>query len=212
MGHAWTSGLLSFFVGLVSIVNPLGVVPVFLSLTDEHPETARRAVARTTAGAVAVVLVVSVWAGDVVLRFFGIGVPAFRTGGGLLILVMALSMLHARRSQVKQSPAEAQEASARDDVAVVPLAIPLLAGPGAISLVVARASAAQGLVPRLGYSAAILLVAGLVWGALRLAVPLGRRLGVTGLNVATRIMGLLLAAIGVQMITAGLVELLPGLG
>ncbi len=211
MEHTWLSAALAFFVGLVAITNPLGAVPVFLSLTEGFPAAERRAVVRRTSLAVSAVLVVSLWAGDLVLRFFGIGLPAFRTGGGLLILIMALSMLHARRSQVKQSPAEQEEANDRDDVAVVPLAIPLLAGPGAMSLAVDQA-ATHGSVPmRLAFSVAALVLGGLVWAALRMAEPLGRRLGVTGLNVATRIMGLLLAAIGVQMLTTGLVELLPGL-
>ncbi len=211
MEHAWPSVVLGFFAGLVAITNPLGVVPVFLSLTEGVTERERRAIIRRTTLAVSSVLIVSLWAGDLVLRFFGVGIPAFRTGGGLLILVMALSMLHARRSQVKQSPAEREEASARDDVSVVPLAIPLLAGPGAISLVVDQAAAHGAVLTRLAFTGVVLVLGVLVWGVLRVAEPVGRRLGVTGLNVATRIMGLLLAAIGVQMITAGLVELLPGL-
>ena len=198
-------------VGILAIVNPVGAIPIFLSLCGDRSADECRQVARLTALSVAAVLVVSVWLGDAVLRAFGITIGAFLTGGGLLILLMAVSMMHAKRSHAKQSPEEADEASDKDDIAVVPLAIPLMAGPGAISLAIVDSHQAAHWGDRLVLSAGIAGVALLVWICLRLASPIGDRLGVTGLNIATRIMGLLLAAIGVQMITSGLLKLLPGL-
>jgi len=199
------------FVGLLAIVNPMGAIPIFLSLCGDRSEAECRAVARVTAVSVGLVLLVSLWMGELVLHFFGITIAAFLTGGGMLIVMMAMSMLHARQSHTKQSPEEAKEASDREDIAVVPLAIPLLAGPGAISLVIADAHQATHWEERLILSLAVLLLAFIIWFSLRLAAPIGQRLGVTGLNVATRIMGLLLAAIGVQMFASGLSRLLPGL-
>ncbi|HFD81250.1 MAG TPA: NAAT family transporter [Gammaproteobacteria bacterium] len=199
-------------IGVLAIVNPLGAVPIFLSLCEDRSEAQCRQVAATAALAVAIILVLSTWAGDAILAFFGIGVPAFRAGGGLLILLMAINMLHARRGHTRQSPEEADEASGKENIAVVPLAIPLMAGPGAISLVIVDAHQSSGWIDRLILSAGIILVALTVWIALRMATPIGEKLGITGLNIATRVMGLLLAAIGMQMLTAGLVELLPGLG
>ena len=203
--------LVKSMVGLLAIVNPLGAIPIFLSLCGERSPAECQRIARVTAFSVAAILIIASWTGDVVLGFFGIGIPAFRTGGGLLILLMAISMLLAHPSHSRQSPEEADEAGDRDDIAVVPLAIPLLAGPGAISLVIVDAHQAGAWSDRLALSVGILGVALTVLLALRLATPIGEKLSVTGLNIATRLMGLLLAAIAIQMIASGLVELLPGL-
>lgn len=199
------------FIGLLSIVNPLGAIPVFLSLCGDRTPRECGEVARTAALSVGLILIVSLWMGDLVLSFFGITIAAFLTGGGILIVMMAMSMLHARQSHAKQSPEEAEEANDKEDIAVVPLALPLLAGPGAISLMIASAHQAAHWEERLILSLTVIGLALLVWVSLRLASPIGERLGVTGMNVATRIMGLLLAAIGVQMFTSGLAKLLPGL-
>ena len=195
-------------IGVLAIVNPLGVIPIFLSLSGDRTLTECRKIASKSAIAVAVILIVAVWGGDVLLGFFGIGIPAFRVGGGLLILLMAISMLHARQSHTRQTPDEADEADAKEDIAVVPLAIPMMAGPGAICLVIGDAT--HG-VNRLMLSVGILVIAFVVWITMRLAAPIGEKLGMTGLNIATRIMGLLLAAIGIQMMALGLIKLFPGL-
>lgn len=196
-------------VGILAIVNPIGAIPVFLSLSGGRPSVEIRSIARVTGISVALVLLISAWFGEPLLSFFGIGIPSFRTGGGLLILLMAIAMMHAKQSRVKRSPEEEDADSDKENVAVVPLAIPLLSGPGAISLVIVEGQRAANLVDRLMISLCIIAVAMIVWMTLRLAEPIGERLGVTGLNVATRIMGLLLAAIGVQMIAEGLKQLFP---
>ncbi len=198
-------------IGVLAIVNPLGAIPIFLSLCGDRPPAQRQQIARTSALAVAIILIIAIWAGDGVLKFFGIGIPAFRAGGGLLILLMAISMMHAKRSHAKQTPTEADEADTKDNVAVVPLAIPLMAGPGAISLVIIDAHQLVDWSGRLILSGGVIGVALIVWVALRLAAPIGQRMGTTGLNIATRVMGLLLAAIGFQMLTSGIAKLLPGL-
>lgn len=198
-------------IGVLAIVNPLGAVPVFLSLCGDRSPAECRQVARTSALSVALILVGASWAGEAVLGFFGIQIPGFQTAGGLLILLMAINMLHAKRSHARQSPEEADEAGDRESIAVVPLAIPLMAGPGAISLVIIDAHQAGAWGDRLILSGGILFVAGVVWLCLRLATPIGEKLGVTGLNIATRVMGMLLAAVGIQMLAAGLLKLLPGL-
>ena len=198
-------------VGILVIVNPMGAIPIFLSLCEGRPLPQCRQIAKTSSIAVAVILLVAAWGGELILDLFGIGIPAFRTGGGLLILLMAIAMLHARQSQARQTPAEQQEATLRENIAIVPLAIPLMAGPGAISLVIVDAHQLSDWIGRSVLSGGILLVAGLVWICLRLAAPIGKQLGITGLNLSTRIMGLLLTAIGIQMIANGLTQLLPGL-
>ncbi len=198
-------------IAILAIVNPLGAIPVFLSLCGDRSPQEARSIARITAMSVGLVLLISTWIGKPLLAFFGIGIPAFRTGGGLLILLMAISMMHAKQSRVKRSPEEEDADSDKEEVAVVPLAIPLLAGPGAISLVVVGGQQAATLTDHVLISLCIVAVAAIVWLTLLLAEPIGKRLGITGLNIATRIMGLLLSAIGIQMIAEGLQQLFPGL-
>ncbi len=195
------------FIGVLAIVNPLGAVPVFLALTAGRAHREKTATARVAAFTVFLVLLVSIWIGDEILRVFGISVAAFRVGGGLLILLMAIAMLHARQSHAAHTADEAEEASTQESVAVVPLGIPLMAGPGAISLVIVMAHQIQNWLDRLWLSLCVAGVGGLVWLALHMAEPIGNALGVTGLNIMIRIMGLLLAAIGAQILFEGGVAL-----
>lgn len=198
-------------VGVFAILNPLGAIPLFLSLTADKSVQEMRRIAAKTAAAVATILVLAVWLGEHLLQFFGIGVPAFRTAGGLLVLLIAIAMFHAKSTPARHTREEDVEAEAKEDIAVVPLAIPLLAGPGAISLVIVDAQKAAGTAGELMLSLGIIGVSLLVWGILRLAEPIGMRLGTAGLNIATRVMGLILAAMAIQFMAAGLVTLLPGL-
>ena len=202
---------LKSLIGVLAIVNPLGAIPVFISLSADRSQKETKQIAKHSAIAVAVILILSIWMGDKILSFFGISISSFQAGGGLLIVLMAINMLHAKQSNSKQTSSEANEATEKENIAVVPLAIPLMAGPGAISLVIIDAHLATHWIDRLFYSANVLIVALVVWLVLRLATPIGTKLGTTGLNIATRVMGLLLAAIGFQMLTTGLIKLLPGL-
>ncbi|MHB1586835.1 MAG: MarC family protein [Acidiferrobacteraceae bacterium] len=207
---AWTD-YLKGLVGVFAILNPLGAIPLFLSLTADKSAQEMHRIAAKTATAVAVILILSVWVGERLLDFFGIGVPAFRIAGGLLVLLIAIAMFHAKTSPARHTHEEDAEAESKEDIAVVPLAIPLLAGPGAISLVIVNAHQASGLIGKFFFSVGIVIVAGIVWSVLWLAEPIGRRLGTAGLNIATRVMGLILAAMAIQFMAAGLLVLLPGL-
>lgn len=200
-----------YLIGIFAILNPLGAIPIYLSLmADRRPDEMHR-IALKAAVAVAVILTLSVWAGDALLSFFGIGIPAFRIAGGLLVLIIAIAMFGARTSPAQHTDAEQAEAEAKNDIAVVPLAIPLLAGPGAISLTIVDAHQVASLADKLVFSLGIVWVAGIVWVVLRLAEPIGTRLGTGGLNIATRVMGLILAAMAVQFMADGMLELFPGL-
>ncbi|HWP65755.1 MAG TPA: MarC family protein [Candidatus Limnocylindria bacterium] len=199
---------LKLFLGLVSIVNPIGAVPVFLGLTRERPPVERRAIALHTGIAVVVILVVALLGGERVLQFFGIGLPSFRCAGGILLLLMALSMLRAEPTGIRLTAAEEVEVSPREPVAVVPLAMPLLAGPGAVSTVVVYAHDNRGW-DQVGYMGAVIVGVALVtYAVLRFAPFFERLLGQTGMNVVTRVMGLMLAAIAVELMAAGAAELL----
>lgn len=195
--------------GLLAILNPLGAIPVFISLTMGWDAATRMRTARIAAVATGLVLSTAALAGDRILAFFGISIAAFRVGGGILVLLMAIHMMQAKRSGARQTPEETEAAAEKDSVAVVPLAIPLLAGPGAISTVILNAHQTQGFLGFVMLGGIIWLMAGAVYLALTAAVPVARRLGVLGINITTRILGLLLAAIAVEFIADGLKELFP---
>ncbi|HEY4698664.1 MAG TPA: MarC family protein [Gallionella sp.] len=200
-----------YLIGIFAILNPLGTIPIYLSLmADRSPDEMHRT-ALKAAVAVAVILTLAVWVGDALLSFFGIGIPAFRIAGGLLVLIIAIAMFGAKTSPARHTDAEQAEAEAKNDIAVVPLAIPLLAGPGAISLTIVDAHQVASLADKFVFSMGIVWVAGIVWVVLRLAEPIGARLGTGGLNIATRVMGLILAAMAVQFMADGMLELFPGL-
>lgn len=202
---------ITYLVGIFAILNPLGTIPIYLSLmADRRPEEMHRTAFKASV-AVAVILTLSVWWGDALLSFFGIGIPSFRIAGGLLVLIIAIAMFDARTSPARHTDAEQAEAEVKNDIAVVPLAIPLLAGPGAISLTIVDAHQVVSLTDKLVFSLGIIGVAAIVWVVLRLAEPIGQRLGMGGLNIATRVMGLILAAMAVQFMADGMLELFPGL-
>jgi len=200
------------FVALLVIVNPIGTMPMFLGLTVKDSAADKKRIARVASISVAIVLAVSSMVGEHLLGFFGITIASFKVGGAILILLIALSMMHAAPSGEQQTPEEAKEAEDKESIAVVPLAIPLLSGPGAISTTIIYAAQRPSLAHLGGVVACCLLVAITTWIALRAATPIGARLGRTGINVVIRIMGLLLAAVAVEIFASGIVVLLPGLG
>ncbi|RMD68206.1 MAG: NAAT family transporter [Gammaproteobacteria bacterium] len=209
MGHyaEYAKVLTALFV----IANPLGAILPFLTLTADQSEGERRRTARITALTVALVLLASAFFGDALLALFGIRIASFQVGGGILILLIAIAMLHARRSRTSHTPEEMEEAADKTSVGVVPLGVPLLAGPGAITTVIIYAHRAQDPFSMAFIVFSIALLALSIWIALRLAEPLNGFLGKTGVNIAMRLMGLLLAAIAIEFIAHGLNQLFPGL-
>lgn len=199
-----------FFVSLFSIVNPFSAIPTFVSLTGDVPKRERRRMTIQTSVAVFAILTGSYLAGQGLLSFFSIRVASLRVAGGFLIFAMAWSMLAARISAAKQTPEEAAESSEREAIAIVPLAMPLLAGPGSISLMIIAAGQADGFRSHLIVLLSALTLALAIWTILQAAGPIAAALGKTGMNVATRFMGLILAAIAVEFIASGLSEIFPG--
>lgn len=206
----WT-GYIKIFTSLLAIVNPLGVIPVFVSLTRSSTEQERRHIARTASITVAVILIIAALIGKLLLNFFGVSIASFKVGGGILLLLMSIAMMQAKHTQSKQTPEEAEEAEEKESIAAVPIAMPLLAGPGAISTVIIYAHASFQPLQISVIVVSSLIVALLTWGALTVATPLSRLMSKTAINIATRLMGLLLAAIAVEFIAGGLSQLLPGL-
>lgn len=204
--------LLKSFVTLLALVNPVGAIPFFISLTDrQSPEEKQRTV-RIASISVALVIIVGGLLGRHIIAFFGISIASFQVGGGILLLLMAIGMMSARPEPGKTTAEEAHEAEQKASIAVVPLAIPLLTGPGTISTVIIYAERARHWWEYAGIVAIGLAIAALTWAAFAAAGPISRLVGRTGINIATRLMGLILAALAVELIADGLVTLLPGLG
>lgn len=197
---------------LFAIVDPIGVIPIFLMATQGYTLAQSHHAARVAALTVLGVLTLFIFAGEPLLMFLGIRLAAFSVAGGLLLLLLALSMVQAHVSPQRQTEDEAAEAEEKDSVGAVPLGVPLLAGPGAITHVIVAAGTAQGNVMQQGMLLIpVALVALSVWLAFRAAPMIARRLGRTGIHVVTRLMGLIIAAISIEMIASGLGMLFPGL-
>lgn len=200
-----------FTVTLVAVLDPFLAIPIFLAFTAAQDAAARRRLINAVTLTVFLVLAGAAIFGEVVLRLIGASLPAFTAGGGVVLLLMGLAMLNAEAGKVRQNPAEAEEMQSRDVSGVVPLAVPLLAGPGAISTTIVAAQRVEGAAHVGAIVGCILLVSVLLWIVLRLAQPIGERVSVSALNVATRLFGLLLAAIAIEMMATGAKALLPGL-
>ena len=205
------SEYLKIFVALLAVTNTLGAISAFITLTPGESIKARQKIAKIASFSATLILLVALVAGEWILAIFGISVSSFRVGGGILILLMAISMLQSELSPTIQTKEEAEESNRKPDIAIVPLATPLLAGPGGISTVVLEAHKGtdwghEGLI-----SLAIVAVGACIWSAFHLAPLISQRLGKTGINIFTRIMGLILAAIAVEFIANGLKGLFPTL-
>jgi multiple antibiotic resistance protein len=206
--QGWTE-YTRFFVTLVAVLDPFLAVPVYLTVTAGRSEAYRRGLTRVIVLTVFSVLAGSAFFGDALLQLMGASLAAFKVGGGIVLMMMAFAMLNAQTGGVRQSPQEADELEAAQTSGVVPLAVPLLAGPGAIGTTIIAVQKGSGTLHLVGIVGCIAAVCALLWVTLRLAGPIGARLGLTGLNIATRLLGLILTAIAVETMAQGLKQLFP---
>jgi multiple antibiotic resistance protein len=193
--------LVKTFAALFAIMNPIGNMPIFLSVTDGKSPAERARIALVAAIAVAAILGGCVLIGAELLAVFGISVAGLRTAGGVIILSIAYSLLHAKPSGMHHDVDA--DSGAKESPAVYPLALPLLAGPGAIATVIVFAHGAHGAAAYAGLLGVVVIMAVLLFLGMRLAVPASNLLGTAGMNIITRVMGIILAAIAVEMIFAG---------
>ncbi|WGY68757.1 YchE family NAAT transporter [Burkholderia cepacia] len=203
--------LLKSFISLLALINPVGAVPFFLSLTAQQTDDERRRTIRIASVSVFCVMTVTALLGQQIINFFGISVGSLEVGGGIIMLLMAINMLNAQIGNTRSTPEERDEAELKNNIAVVPLAIPLLTGPGSISTVIIYAANARHWYDRVGLVAIGAVLAFLCFVAMRLAEPIANWIGRTGINIATRLMGLMLSALAVEFIVNGLRALLPAL-
>ena len=198
-------------IALLAIVNPIGIVPFFIHFTRHQSPAQRRRTMQVSAFSAFVVIAVSALAGRAIIGFFGISIASFQVGGGMLLLISSLQMLNAQPPESR--PTNVSEGEAKLDagasIAVVPLTIPLLTGPATISTMVIYAQKTRHwweIAVLVGYGVVIALA---IWLAFGLAGRIARVVGRTGINVMTRLMGLLLAALAVEVMSDGLVKLFP---
>lgn len=200
-----------FITALFVILNPFAAVPIYLVLTKSYTSEERKRIAKTAAITVLLVLVIASLTGETLLQTLGTSLASFRVGGGIVILLMALAMLRGQSDSVRTTPAEEAEAEDRHSIAVVPIAIPLLAGPGSISNVIIEMHRSETDYHGLLVILSIGLVCLLLWIVLRMASSIGKMLGQIGLNIINRLFGLILAAIAVEIMANGLIQLFPAL-
>jgi multiple antibiotic resistance protein len=200
-------------VTLLAIVNPLAIVPFFIHYTQDFSDEQRRSTVITAAFSAFVVIAISALLGLKILEFFSISLASFQVGGGMLLLTSSMNMLNAQPAEAKPNTHEMEDGAAKAargaSIAVVPLTIPLLTGPATISTVVIyanKASTAFQLSMLVGYGVVIGLATAVCFS---LAKPIARVLGKTGINVMTRLMGLILAALAVEVMADGLGKLFP---
>lgn len=195
------------FSSIFFLVDPFAAVPTFLGLTSDATPAERRHMARRAAWTCFVVLSAFAAAGSLIFKVFGITLPAFEIAGGLILLLIGLEMLQAQRSATQESPGEVQEAAQRDDVGVIPMGIPMLAGPGAISTVMVLMGQSPRWWQAIPVFIAIAVSALASYAILAAADRVRRLLGETGIRILMRMMGLLLTAIAIQFVINGLAAL-----
>jgi multiple antibiotic resistance protein len=190
------------FTSILFIVNPIAVIPTYLVITQRLTPEQRAMTARRACVAAGIILVAFGVAGREIFQLFGITIDAFRVAGGLILWVVAMDMLHGVR-RTQESETEITESSTRTEIALTPLAMPMLAGPGAIATIMVLSGQSSNLYEKIAVHAAAIVTMGIAWIVLRVGERVVVRVGETGIRVMTRIMGLLLAAIAVQFVITG---------
>ena len=196
--------LVLIFTSIFFIVDPFAVIPSFLAMTVRDSPEQRRVLARRGAWTCAITLTLFALGGSMIFKIFGITIGAFKIAGGVLMGLNALDMVQARRSQQRETAVETAEGIQKDDIGIMPLGVPMLAGPGAISTVMVLALGAKTLAASAAVYVSIILTSVLTYVVLSAASLVERRLGQTGMRILTRLMGLVLLAIAVQFILDGI--------
>ena len=211
MMREWFTFSLLSLSAIFFVVDPMGVIPVFIAITRDDTPAKRRDMARRASLAAFFILSTFAVAGTLIFRVFGVTLGAFKVAGGVLLLLTSIDMLKAQQQRTRTSPEEEREGEEREDIAIFPLAIPLLAGPGSIATV----TALMGRAGRILFAIPVILSIAITCAASYLMLVAAERiqqwLGVTGLNVMNRVIGLIIGAIAVQFMFDGLKDTFPGL-
>lgn len=202
--------LTAFIAALFSMMNPVGNVGIFAGMTADRDAAEAKTIAWKCAAACAITLLIVIWSGGALLGFFGISVEQLRAAGGIIVLLIGLHMLF-NKSEHKTSAAESEDAKARESIAVVPLAIPLVAGPGTMATVLVAAQRHPGIMAKVEISIAAAVLCVLTGLLFAYSKKIATLLGESGMAVVTRVMGMVLVAIAMGMLVDGLKSMLPAL-
>lgn len=201
---------IKYLVTLISIINPIGVIPIFLSLTQDASKEEIKKIASSCSLAVAVTIIISLILGKYILLLFQISIPSFTIGGGIMLFSMAFGMISAKTSAHKLNKQEIKQQETNHEIGIVPMAIPLLSGPGAISVSIIHAKSFTGIEQWSIALIGVIIIALIVKFALLSSEKIGKKMGTLGLNVLTRVMGIILLSMSIEMIASGVIkELLP---
>ncbi|HEU0187845.1 MAG TPA: NAAT family transporter [Gallionellaceae bacterium] len=200
------------FISLFAILDPIGMIPVIILFTASLTPQKRTQVGRVASLTVCAILLVALLVGEPLLHFFGISINSFRVAGGVLLMLMSITMLQGNVYKPTPSIEGGLDMEATASNAIVPLSTPLLAGPGSISAVIVDANKVHSVEHYLIMSLVIILLSATVWLTFQIAPWVARRMGKVGIDVFTRLMGLILAAIAVEFIASGARGLFPALG
>lgn len=203
--------IITFTIAMLAITNPIGNLAIFASLTGDKTVDEKKKTAFVAGLAILIILILVTWSGDLILKAFGIDIASFETAGGLIIALMGISMLHAKPSPIHHGTQDQKDAEAKTNVAVVPIAIPIVAGPGAITTIVVNTHQYSTIDDKLIISGISIAIALILWIAFYFSAPVSRMLGPSGVNIVTRIMGIILASIAFGMMASGFKSLFPGL-
>ncbi len=206
----WLSFSLLSLSAIFFVVDPMGVIPVFIAMTNGDTPEKRRSMAKRASVAAFFILSTFAIAGTLIFRVFGVTLGAFKVAGGILLLLTSIEMLKAQRQRTRMTLEEEQEGAEKEDVAIFPLAIPLLAGPGSIATVTALMGKAGRVLFAIPVIASIAITCAASYAMLVAADRLQRLMGVTGINVMNRVIGLIIGAIAVQFMFDGLRDTFPG--
>ncbi|TMA16278.1 MAG: NAAT family transporter [Deltaproteobacteria bacterium] len=211
----WVRDLVSFSVLSLSavffVVDPMGVVPIFVAMTRNDSEEKRARMARRASWTAFFILTTFALTGTLLFKVLGVSLGAFKVAGGILLLLTSIEMLRAQQARTRVTPEEEQEGTDKEDVAIFPLAIPLLAGPGSIATVTALMGRAGHFVFMVPVVVSIAVTCFASYLMLRAAGRISRFFGVTGITVMNRVIGLIIGAIAIQFVFDGIKDSFPGL-
>ncbi|QDU57303.1 MarC family protein [Aeoliella mucimassa] len=205
------ASLITFITEMFTILNPIGSVAIYAGMVANRAPADRRSVAIKSSIAVGVILITTVWLGETILRIFGVQIPSLQVAGGIMIASIALSMLRSIQSPIHSTKKNGDPPPPDQDISVVPLAMPMVAGPGSMVTVIVNTHTHRGVIPNLEMSAVCGLMAALICAGFLSAGPITRVLGTKGMDIVTKFMGMVLLAIAVSMFATGATGLMPGL-
>jgi len=201
----------NYLATMFAVTNPFGNLAIFIGLTVHRSRKAQHRIAISTAFATAIILLVITWVGQPILNMLNISIPAFQMAGGLTITLIGLSMLQSKKAGGHVSTADQKNADSKESIAVVPLAIPIVAGPGAIAMVLVNVHDYPSIIAKGYISVANILIACIIAIVFFFAGPISRLLGDAGIKIAVRISGLILVSMAMGMLMAGIGQLFPAL-